>query len=197
MRSAMGHKPLTTQTRKRSQTMNIKHTFHLGKIAYRNPNRKINPVRVYLEMRDTDCGPELAITADISNATDTRLICGGQILHILKGYLNDNTTFLRLYRLWKGYHLNGMHAGTARQTAAVAEWRAATGCAYDYTAACRHLKSIGLYFDTLAPNERIQGRELTDGENYMYGEGWIYTALPEEVKAEIYDLCGMEYTAAA
>ena len=151
-----------------------------------------------MEYRRTDIGTKLSICGSIWNHLHTDIYSGGQNLEEMKKYLYDNETFMRLYRLWKNWHLNWMQSGTAKQEAAVNEWLKQTGKKYDYTAACEYLKGIGLYVDTLADNERISYETGTANRgHYEYGHGWIMRIIPEEVEAEIYDLLGYEPQQAA
>ena len=169
-----------------------KQTFNFGKIAFIG-NRRTCAAEVTMEYRKTETGTELSICGSIWNHLHTDIYSGGQNLDTMKKYLAANKTFMRLYRLWKGWHLNGLHSGTAKQEAAVDEWLKQTGGNYDYTAACEHLKSIGLYVDTLADNETLSCETETANRNhYEYGHGWIHVAIPAEVEAEIYELLGYE-----
>lgn len=174
-----------------------KKTFTFGKIAFRN-NRRTCLAEVTMEYRRTETGTELSICGNIWNHLHTDIYSGGQNLDTMKRYLWGNETFMRLYRLWKGWHLNGLHSGTAKQEAAVNEWQKQTGGRYDYTAACEYLKGIGLYVDTLADNERISHEtDRANRNHYEYGHGWIMRIIPAEVEAEIFDLFGVENKAAA
>ena len=172
-------------------------TFNFGKIAYTN-NRRTCAAEVTMEYRNIETGTELSICGRIWNNLHTDIYSGGQNLDTMKRYLSHDKTFMRLYRLWKGWHLNGMNCGTAKQTAAVNEWLKRTGGRYDYKAACEYLKGIGLYVDSLADNERIPCEtETANREHYEYGHGWITRLIPAEVEAEIFDLLGYEQRQAA
>lgn len=172
-------------------------TFKFGKIAY-NGDRRTCAAEVTMEYRKTDEGKELSICGSIWNHLHSNIYSGGQNLDEMKKYLYDNSTFMRLYRLWKGWHLNGMHSGTSTQEEAINEWLKQTGGRYDYTAACEYLKGIGLYVDTLADNERLFCETETANRNhYEYGHGWIMRIIPADVEAEIYDLLGYEPQQAA
>ena len=174
-----------------------KQTFNFGKIAFIG-NRRTCAAEVTMEYRKTETGTELSICGSIWNHSHTDIYSGGQNLDTMKKYLAANKTFMRLYRLWKGWHLNGLHSGTAKQEAAVNEWLKQTGGRYDYTAACEYLKGIGLYVDTLADNERLAHEtDRANREHYEYGHGWITRLIPADVEAEIYDLFGYEPQQAA
>ena len=99
----------------------------------------------------------------------------GQVLDDINQHFADNTIFSKIYRLWKLYHLNDMHAGTERQDAAVAEWEA-EGNAFDYIQVRQHLASIGLLID----------------EGYEYGSGWRFQTIPDADLKIIRSLFEME-----
>ena len=83
----------------------------------------------------------------------------------------------KIYKIWKRWHLNGLHAGTPEQEAAIEEWKA-SGNRYEYSAACEELKRRGLYtvnFTGLSVGRRY------DNEPYTYGHGWIVQELPGDV----------------
>lgn len=179
----------------------MKKTFNFGKIAYTNPNRKANKVAVTMELRtrggeetfviDRKTGEktitgktpkylELSICGAIWNTRCTDICCGGQCLDTIAEYrdqLSEPEVFDMLYTLWKGYHLNGMHAGTPEQEAAVEVWKS-QGNRYDYTAACEMLKGIGLYevnYTGLSVGRRY------NNDPYKYGHGWLVQELPGDV----------------
>lgn len=180
----------------------MKTTFKFGKIAATN-NRKENAAEITVELRTCGGEPtftinpktkereytgnhtpvyvELSICGNVWNRLHTHIVMGGQCLDSMKRYLNHNDTFMKLYDYWKRYHLNGMHAGTPEQEAAINEWKAA-GNRYEYTAACEELKRRGLYtvnYTGLAVGKRY------DNEPYIYGHGWIVNELPGNVLIEI------------
>ena len=162
----------------------ISKTFRFGKIAYRGA-RRTYPTEVTLELRDVGHGLELSICGAIYSAHG-EMLSGGQCLDEMRHFLHEDKTFMRLFRLWKDYHLNGMNAGTARQTAALK----AAGIR-EYDAACEYLKSIGLYVDALGEDETLVCEtENTNRNHYEYGHGWILRTLPQEAMREIRELCG-------
>ena len=68
-------------------------------------------VRVYLELEtDYDNKPIFSCCADCY-----RLGKHGQCLDALNPYMENNTLWNMIYRLWKNYHLNNLHAGTKKQ----------------------------------------------------------------------------------
>lgn len=128
---------------------------------------------------------ELSICGNIWNTARTDIVCGGQCLDTIAHYSKDFTpsnreTFRKLYSAWKRYHLNGMHAGTPEQEAAIKEWEE-RGNKYDYEAVCEMLKEKGLY--------EVCFKGLTVGraynyEPYKYGHGWVIETIPaDELKA--------------
>ena len=195
--------PQTKSNHERSVTMNkviLKHTFHLPKIDGYGNGRKTCEVTIDLELRQLGGDPtftvdrdgtrhytgnktpeytELSICGDVWNHLHTDIIMGGQCLDELAKSCHG-TTFKKLYRLWKDWHLNGMKAGTPEQEAAVAEWKAA-GHRYDYSTVCEMLKERGLYE---IPFTGTTVDKEWHGELYRYGHGWIVKPLPAEIIAE-------------
>ena len=191
----------------------LKHRFLLGKINVNGTENRINEVEIKLELRK--CGgdrtftvvngtrkytgsktptfTELSICGDVWNQKHTDIVWGGQCLDHIYDVRNQMTAanraiFERLYKLWRNWHLNGMHAGTPEQEKAVAEWKAA-GNEYDYKAACEMLKERGLY--EVPFTGKTVGRKW-NGEPYRYGSGWIVHELPRSVLKEVKALCGEE-----
>ena len=138
---------------------NNRKVIELGKIDFNNSGRKINAVDVEIELRDTNKGPELSICGNIWNSRHTDIVRGGQCLDKIAEYIHS-AEFKEIHRLWKNYHLNGMHPGTVRQEAYLKEHK-------DYTCDCEILKEAGLYED-----------EQENG--YKYGHSWLYREIPEE-----------------
>lgn len=180
----------------------VKKTFNFGKIKYTNKSKRVNEVIVKVELRS--CGgediftidpktkervytgektpeyKELAICGYVYNARHTDCVMCGQCLDSINRYkkqLNDPKTFGILFDLWQKYHLNGMHAGTPEQEAAIDEWKA-QGNKYDYTAACEMLKERGLY--EVNYTGLSVGRKY-ENEPYKYGHGWLVQELPVDV----------------
>ena len=178
----------------------MRKVFEFGKIAYTG-KKKINTVTVEVELRS--CGGEatftvgqngerhytgehtptyveLSICGYIWNAPRTEIVCGGQCLEEIAKYKNqleDKSGFEELYELWQNYHLNGMHAGTPEQEAAIAAWEA-QGNKYDYDEVCDMLKALGLYavnYTGLSVGRRYEN------EMYKYGHGWLVQELPGDV----------------
>lgn len=179
------------------QNIIAKKTFNFGKIAYTS-NRRTCAAEVTMEYRNTESGKELSICGAIWNNLHTDCYSCGQNLDEMKKYLSHDKKFMRLYGLWKNWHLNGLNSGTAKQEAAIEEWRKVNGGRFEYNAACEYLKSIGLYVDTLAENEVLSVETpLANRNHYEYGHGWIMRLIPEDVEEEIFDLLGYEPQQAA
>lgn len=138
-----------------------------GKIDYMGTGRKINPVTVEIELKETDKGYCFSARGTIWNHIKTDCYCGGQCLDTIAEYLGNNAEFMEIHRLWKLYHLNDMHAGTREQEAAINAWKE-QGNRYDYTEVCEYLKSIGLY------------EVEHEGKPYKYGTAWLYWEIPTE-----------------
>lgn len=143
--------------------------FKFNKIAYYG-KRKVNTPEVEMELTDTDKGPELSICGLIWNASHTDCVCCGQCLDEMNRFesLKHNALFAKLYRLWKLYHLNGLHAGSEKQEDALLKWEDSftpnDSRSNDYVSRCDYLKSIGLYVD----------------DGYTYGSKWLYREIPED-----------------
>lgn len=143
----------------------MRKTINFGRINYNGTGRRY-PVSVDIELKDNHDGKPVFTASAMIGAR-----CGGQCLDEVAKHLFD-PTFKKIYRFWKLYHLNDMHAGTEEQEKAVSEWKA-SGNKYDYTAVCEYLKSIGLYEVDL------------NGEKYKYGHSWLYREIPADDLAEI------------
>ena len=180
----------------------MKKVFNFGKIDYTGKGRKAYPVTVTVELRKrggektftvnpatkertytgntTPEYVELSICGDIWNTKKSDIVRGGQCLDTINKYRNqltDKAVFDELYKFWKLYHLNGMHAGTPEQEKAIEEWEAA-GNKYEYTAVCEMLKERGLY--EVVFSGLTVGRKY-ENEPYKYGHAWIIQELPGDV----------------
>lgn len=141
-------------------------TFDLGKIDYYGRGRKINPVTVKVTLEEKNGKPCFSAMATVYNQTKTDILAGGQCFDSIAKRTHDKQ-FMELYRLWKLYHLNDMHAGTIDQEQAIEGWES-KGNRYDYTSACEYLKSVGLY------------EVEYNGKPYTYGHGWLCWDIPED-----------------
>ena len=138
-------------------------TIKLGKIDYLGIGRKTCPAEVELELRDIGEGKiEFSACGTVWNHKKTDCYMAGQCIDDMMKYIKT-PQMKEIYRLWHLYHLNGMHAGTPKQEAALREWREKTDN-YNYDVACKYLESIGLLVDN----------------GYTYGHGWLYEAIPDE-----------------
>ena len=84
-------------------------------------------------------------------------------------YLMKSELFKTVYTLWKKWHLNDMHAGTAVQEEALEKAKKdgiLTGNNYDVVVA--YLKSIGLY------------EVVYSGKPYKYGHAWLYRPISQK-----------------
>jgi len=144
-------------------------TFKFGKISYNRAHRHTNAVEVKVELKDTDNGPVFSAVGAIWNERHTDWTSGGQNLDTIALYVHD-PIFIKIFGWWLRYHLNGTHAGTPEQEAAITQWRL-EGNQYDYKKVCEYLKSIGLYE---VPHP------VRKGETYKYGHEWLYRPIDEE-----------------
>lgn len=137
-----------------------KRKLYLGKISL-GGKRKIYPVEVEIELKDTNKGPAFSASGVVWNSRKTDCYCAGQIFDSVKPYLKTRL-FNEVYDLWNKYHLNDMHAGTARQEVLVREYLKTHE--NDYNKVCEYLKENNLYED----------------EGCKYGAAWYYHEIPAE-----------------
>ena len=149
-------------------------TFNFGKVDYKGNGRKENLITVEIELKDNNDKQIFSASGMIWNRLKTDCLCGGQCLDVIAEYIKT-PLFNKIYRLWKLYHLNDLHAGTPEQEIAVNNWLA-VGNKYDYIKVCEFLKSINLFTVDL------------NGEQYSYGHKWLYQAIPENDLQEIKNL---------
>jgi len=150
-----------------------------GKIDGHRNGKKNCEVIAELSLSEDNC---FSASAAVYNFNHTDYIMGGQCFDTLleeNRELEKNPLFMEIYKLWKKYHLNDMHAGTPIQEAAIEEWKA-RGNQYDYEAVCNYLKKIDLYevpIDTIdkKANPCFEGKEGT----YRYGSSWLKERIPE------------------
>lgn len=88
--------------------------FNLGYIPYNSPNSQ-NNVTIEMELKTKDNKKVLSICADVWTESKKNIVIGGQCLDELKPYFTNNALFNDIYRLWKLYHLNDMHADCTHQ----------------------------------------------------------------------------------
>ena len=142
----------------------MKRTFNFGKIDYYGRGRKINSVEVRVELSDKGV---FTASANIWNSKQTDCVCGGQCLDEVAKYVKSDK-FKKIYRLWKLYHLNDMHAGTEKQEEAL-KAAGLESWANNYSDCCDYLESINLLVDN----------------GYKFGTGWLKRDIPVEDVAEI------------
>lgn len=92
----------------------MKRTFNFGKIDYTGCGRKRNLVLVDMEYSDDGENKRFSVCGSIENAVGTGIVCGGQCLDVIAEHV-DTPLFKEIYRLWKLYHLNDMHAECEHQ----------------------------------------------------------------------------------
>lgn len=143
--------------------MEISKTFVFPKIAF-NRTRKINTPEIEMTLKEENGKSVLSICGSIWNSKHTDIIAGGQCLDTMYKYLKHDKLFKEIYRLWKLYHLNGLHAGTIKQEQALDDAEKAGVRLLDYNDSCKYLESIGLLED----------------DGYKYGTKWLYRAIPED-----------------
>ena len=115
-------------------------------------------VRVHLELEtDYDNKPRFSCAADCY-----RLGKHGQCLDALNPYMENNTLWNMIYRLWKNYHLNHMHAGTKKQEQKLEE--VFGDLPVDYEDKCDCLAEYGLLED----------------DGHKYGHDWLYWEIPAD-----------------
>lgn len=151
-------------------------TISFGKVAY-NSTRKINEITVDVRLEQNAEGKYVfSASGYLWNARKTDIVCGGQCLDTLFKYLKSNNImnkqFERIYRLWKLYHLNDMHAGTERQEKAL---ELVNKLHVAYKERCDYLKRVGLLYD----------------DGYLYGSAWLYREIPSDDLKSIKEIVGM------
>lgn len=151
----------------------MKKTFNFGKVDYYGRGRKTNLVTVTVELREKEQGETLSICGEIWNNLKTDIVCGGQCLDTISEYVKT-PLFKELFRFWKLYHLNDMHAGTKEQENALKTWDKDNK--QDYSTRCEYLKSINLF--EVEHNDKP----------YKYGHGWLFEAIPKKDLQRIKEL---------
>lgn len=87
----------------------MKKIFNFGKFDCTGNGIKNNTIEIEVEYIQTNKGMEFSACGNVWNGNYSDIVMGGQCLDDLQQYLKDNETFNTLHRLWKKYHLNGMH----------------------------------------------------------------------------------------
>lgn len=97
--------------------IDLKRQFYFGKIDYRKNGKKTNRVSVDIAYKENAKGErEFTASGGIWNSRNTGILTGGQCLNTIAEYITD-PVFLEILRLWKLYHLNGMHPECVHQAA--------------------------------------------------------------------------------
>lgn len=115
-------------------------------------------VRVYLELEtDYDNKPIFSCSADCY-----RLGMHGQCLDALNPYMENNTLWNIIYRLWKNHHLNHLHAGTKKQE--------------------QKLEEVfgDLRVDYKDKRDCLAEHGLLEDDGHKYGHGWVYWEIPAD-----------------
>lgn len=137
--------------------------------------KNVDPLSV-LPSKETTCEIEMELKTEKDknilsmSGSIGDVYCGQCFDEMAETSLKENDLFRCLYKLWKLYHLNDMHAGTPEQEEALKQARKENIIpSGDYTKDCEFLKSKNLYEVT-----------LPDGTPYKYGHSWLYEPIPED-----------------
>ena len=156
--------------------MKTEKTFNFGKIDYYGKGRKINSVTVTMSYRDG----VLSVSGDIWNGKHTDIVCGGQCLDEIAKYIHSST-FKKIHRLWKLYHLNDMRPydehqkalgwdKQAKEEVTVYRWRRAFNSCYTQARG-------QMVFDNC--EEGLIGKPCPVC-GYRYGSAWKREEIPDE-----------------
>ena len=100
----------------------------------------------------------------------------GQCIEAIEESFGSIPEIKKLCSIWRRWHLNGMRAGTVVQERALESMDSDAYSSFEshYDRACAHLGSALLYED----------------RGYRYGTAWLFEPLPEDVIADIQNICG-------
>jgi len=134
------------------------------------------------ELENGENGPTFSAGGTI--AENGRGVSFGQNLDEIYEMTEKPTAeLIKIYTIWKTWHLNDLTAGTPEQEKAIKEW--SKNNRYDYTHACNHLKSLNLSEVELPEAAKCTGsfpNAIVEGKRgYRYGERWIYTPIPSNI----------------
>ena len=146
----------------------MKRIIKLGKIDFNGCGRKINMVDIEINLKEDK---NLSICGNIWNSKKTDILTGGQCCEEINKYFRNNKTFKKIYRLWKLYHLNDMHAGTIKQETFLNE-NGIKNWASNYEKVCKILEENGLLYDN----------------GIKFGATWQYWEIPGNDLQEIKNL---------
>ena len=141
----------------------IKRTLVLG--HYMEDGKKYTG-KVSLELR-AEKGGKVVFSAMGEVHNGDVFVRFGQCLDDLQKHFSTHKDFVQIYRWWKLYHLNSLHAGTTRQEAVL---NTIPDELRDYDKDCEALKKAGVYEDN----------------GYVYGSAWLYVPIPKEDLIDIY-----------
>ena len=163
--------------------MNLVREFHFGKIDYFGVGRSSYPVEAVAELSDTGTFSASAFIIRKGGY----LVAGGQIFDLLKDFLEDNPVFQKLYRFWKLYHLNDLHAGTPAQEALLEKYSRDRGRELpNYNEATEILEYY--HMRTVPPEQADPYRKPNSskrGQPYTFGNEWLFYPIPGEDLEEI------------
>ena len=176
--------PLFEQIKKPVEQTKV---IELGKVdmeAYWSKSRDSKnfeyPVTIEVTLKyDPDKGPVFSACGNVWEKDRSDIIIGGQCFDTLaQTDIANDPTFIEVYRLWKLYHLNDMHAGTPEQEDAIRQGvkNGELSRNADYTTTVQYLKEKNLYEVPL------------NGTTYRYGHAWLYEPIPEEDLNKIKEL---------
>lgn len=129
----------------------MERTIKIGTFAVNGINRG---VYVTLRLKDNEDGKPI-----FSCSGEVKRCAWGQCYETIDKAAHDNPRWKVIYKLWRKYHLNDLHAGTEAQEKALEQCPST-----DYEERCEYLKSVNLYEDN----------------GYKYGSAWLYRAIPEK-----------------
>ena len=191
---------MTTST----QDTTRKWTLDLGKIDDCGRGRKLNRVKLEVELRrretvsphlDIDLNPcqeftELSIVGEVWNAAGTDITSGGQNRDTVAKHFSESPAVRRLLEIWERWHNNGLQPGTREQERYLADARVKVQYPKSqYEADAALLEKANLCTVTGGP-EVVNAHGAAVRRNYKYGSAWLCEPLPAEVEAEVVRLCG-------
>lgn len=96
----------------------MKRNFDFGCIDFEGKGTARNRVTVEMEYKQDGDKKCFSVSANVWNTRHSDIVCGGQCLDTIAPYMNNNSVFSEILRLWKLYHLNDMHPECEHQHAA-------------------------------------------------------------------------------
>jgi hypothetical protein len=144
--------------------MVMRRVFEFGKIDFTGSGRRQNLVSVCIELAETNKGLVFSASASVWNNKHTDIVAGGPMLDELNKWFGKSKEFAQIYRLWKLYNLNDMHAG------------------------CEHQRELGW-----EKSDNINAYDAHPSTpcpvcGYKFGTAWLYAPIPEEDLALIREL---------